>query len=259
MRRALVLVPLLLLGATDACLHVLDRCEAPAAGATLECPLPGWFDRAFDLHVPRTWDGKTPLRVIVAFHGGGGNRASAEIVTCPDGVVGGARCLPQQATEAGYLVILPDGTGTRPTRNVRTWNAGGGQGGWHCVSAGACEAGVDDVAWFDALLAEVRRIVPIDPKRVFLTGLSNGGAITHRLACERPSVVAAIAPFGGTNQFAAAGGRCDARVPILQVHGTEDPCWGYVTTEATCSILKPGRKVDNNLLSHLIPPIRVVS
>jgi len=229
--------------ATDACLHVLDRCGPASAGAALECPVPEWFDRAFAVHVPARWDGKSALPLIVAFHGGGGNRAAAEQVTCPDGEKGGARCLAAIANAAGYVVVFPDGTGTRPTRNVRTWNAGGGTGGWHCVSAGACEEGVDDVAYFDALLAEVRRVVAIDPRRVFLTGLSNGGAIAHRLACERGATIAAIAPVGGTNQFAAAGGRCDARVPILHVHGTEDPCWGYATTDATCSILKPGRKV----------------
>lgn len=205
--------------------------------------MPDWFDRAFDVQVPSGWDGKRPLPLLIAFHGGGGNRASAETVTCPDGQAGGSRCLAAIARAAGYVVVRPDGTGTRPTRNVRTWNAGGGVGGWHCVSAGACEEGIDDEAYFDALLAELRRLVPLDERRIFLTGLSNGAAMAHRLACARPTVVAAIAPVGGTNQFAAAGGACTAPVPILQIHGTEDPCWGYVTTDATCSILKPGRKV----------------
>lgn len=225
------------------CVKTLDRCERARPGASLECPVDGFFDRAFSIRVPAGWDGNTALPVIVAFHGGGGNRESAEAVTCPNGSPGEAGCLTNIANAAGYVLVLPDGTGLRPTRNVRSWNAGGGVNGWQCVSRGACQQGVDDVAFFDQLLVEVARVVPINPRRVFLTGLSNGGAISHRLACERPNVVAAIATVGGTNQFAVAGGRCDARVPVLAIHGSEDPCWGYDTGTAACAFLEPGRKV----------------
>lgn len=225
------------------CVKTLDRCERARPGASLECPIEKFFDRAFSIRVPAGWDGNTALPVIVAFHGGGGNRESAETVTCPNGASGEAGCLTALANAAGYALVLPDGTGLRPTRNVRSWNAGGGVNGWQCVSRGACQQGVDDVAFFDQLLVEVARVVPIDPRRVFLTGLSNGGAISHRLACERSSVVAAIATVGGTNQFAAAGARCDARVPVLAIHGSEDPCWGYETGTDACAFLEPGRKV----------------
>lgn len=225
------------------CLTTFDPCGRAPPGAALECPIEGVFDRAFSLRVPARWDGTTPLPVIVAFHGGGGNRRSAESVTCPTGTPGESACLSTVALAAGYALVLPDGTGLRPLRNVRSWNAGGGRDGWQCVSRGACQSGVDDVVFFDQLLATVERSIPIDRRRVFLTGLSNGGAISHRLACERPAVVAAIAAVGGTNQFAAAGGRCDARVPVLQVHGVEDPCWGYETRTSTCAFLEEGRKV----------------
>lgn len=227
----------------DACVPVLDRCGRASPGESRECPLEGVFDRGFSIRVPGAWDGVRALPVVFAFHGGGGNRQSAERVTCPDGEAGGAQCLAATANRAGYVVVLPDGTGTRPTRNVRTWNAGGDAAGWDCVSGGACAAEVDDVAFFDTLLAEVERVVPIDRKRVFLTGLSNGAAMAHRLACERADIVAAIAAFGGTNQFAIAGGRCDVSVPVLQVHGTDDPCWTYVTSSEACATLQPGKKL----------------
>ncbi len=225
------------------CVKTLDRCERAAPGASLECPMPEFFDRAFSVRVPSRWDGAAPLPVIVAFHGGGGNRLSAESVTCPNGEAGDPNGLTAIANAAGYAVVLPDGTGLRPLRNVRSWNAGGGTDGWQCVSRGACQQGVDDGAFFDQLLVELARVVPIDARRVFLTGLSNGGAISHRLACERPSVVAAIATVGGTNQYTAAGGRCAARVPVLAIHGSDDPCWGYETGTAACAFLEAGRKV----------------
>lgn len=226
-----------------ACVGTLAPCGQARPGDVLECPADAGFDRGLSIRVPRSWDGSTPLPVIVAFHGGGGNRRSADGVTCPDGVVGGPACLSTEATARGYVVVYPDGTGTRPFRNVRTWNAGGGRDGWDCTSGGACASGVDDVAFFDGLLAQIERIVPIDAKRVFLTGLSNGGAMAHRLACERPQRVAAIATVGAANQFAAAGGACEAQVPVLHIHGTEDPCWGYATSSASCLAQQAGRKI----------------
>lgn len=228
---------------TSGCLHVLDRCGRAVPGASLECPLASSFDRAFSIRVPPSWDGTSALGIIVAFHGGGGNRASAERVTCPDGEVGGADCLGAVANRAGYAVVFPDGTGTRPFRNVRTWNAGGGNDGWDCTSGGACASGVDDVAFFDALLEQVSQIVPLDRTRIFLTGLSNGGAMAHRLACERANVVAAIATFGSANQFAAAGRACATSVPVLHVHGTSDPCWSYETSSASCLTQHAGTKI----------------
>lgn len=240
-RGAAWVVPLVACGV--ACVKTLPRCERASAGASLECPIPDAFDRGFSLRVPAGWDGTSALPVIVALHGGGGNHRSAETVSCASGEPETAGCLSTVATAAGYAVVLPDGTGLRPTRNVRSWNAGGGVGGWQCVSRGACQQGVDDAAFFDLLLVEVARAIPVDPRRVFVTGLSNGGAMSHRLACERPNAVAAIAAVGGANQLAAAGGACEARVAVLQIHGSEDPCWSYVTGDAACASLEPGRKI----------------
>lgn len=217
------------------CVDPLDRCEDGAPGDQRSCPTPGWTDRAFDVRIPDDWDGATPLPVVFAFHGGGGRRRSAQSVTCPDGDVDDPACLGAEATARGYVIVFPDGTGARPLRNIRTWNGGGGVGAWQCTSGGACKSGVDDVAYFDALLDEVGRFVPVDPARIYATGLSNGGAITHRLACERADVLAAIAPVGSGNQYAAAGGACDVQVPVLAIHGTDDPCWRYETGSAACA------------------------
>ncbi len=226
---------LALAAATAGCVDPLDRCDAAGPGERLACPMPGWTDRAFDVVTPPAWDGVAPLPLVVAFHGGGGRRRAAESVSCPDGDVDDPACLGAQATARGYAVVFPDGTGTRPVRNLRTWNAGGGTGRWQCVSGPGCASGVDDIAYVDALLAELERIIPIDPARVFATGLSNGGAMSHRLACERADVFAAIAPVGAGNQFAAAGGACAQAVPVLAIHGADDPCWTFGTGAGACA------------------------
>ncbi|MBK6462029.1 MAG: hypothetical protein IPF92_13610 [Myxococcales bacterium] len=233
-----------LAGAPSACLSRAEPCAGVAVrpGDSLECPVPEWVDRGFDLEVPAGWDGRSPLPILFAFHGGGGNRRSAASVTCPDGKLDAPECLSAVAKAAGFALVRADGTGSRPARNVRTWNAGGGVGPWNCTSGGACASGVDDVRFFDDLLAEVGRVVPVDPKRVHLTGLSNGAAISHRLACERPARVASIVTLGGANQHVAAGGVCAGAVPVLHIHGTEDPCWAYETSGRSC-LSEDGEKV----------------
>jgi polyhydroxybutyrate depolymerase len=123
---------------------------------------------------------------------------------------------------------MPDGVRRRGLFGGRSWNAGGGRDGFRCVGGEACATDSDDVAYFDDLLAEVRRAVVTHDDQVFATGISNGGAMSHRLACERSEVVAAIATIAGAAQVQATPGCAPSRaVPVLHVHGTEDPCWGY--------------------------------
>jgi polyhydroxybutyrate depolymerase len=230
-RRLAAALPAVLAG----CLDRAADCPALdlGAGDTAACVTPGWLDRAFDLHVPPGWDGAAPLPAILLFHGGGANRVSSDRTTCPGGDVASPRCFVAQAGARGYAVIVPDGTGNRPLRGVRTWNAGGAPG-WECVSGGACQAGIDDIGYVGDVLAEVGRALPLDPRRRYATGISNGGALAHRLGCELAPPLAAIAPVGGANQFADTGGGCPGALPVLQLHGTADPCWQFEGGTRTC-------------------------
>ena len=87
---------------------------------------------------------------------------------------------------------------------------------------------VDDVGFLAGLVDDVGGRVAIDPKQVFVTGVSNGAMMATRLACERPDLVAAFAPVAGT---AAVGfeQRCadGDDVALLQIHGTADPLVRY--------------------------------
>lgn len=238
--RVFVPIQIVLLSiAVSACASAQPRTCTPAnarPGAALTCDVPGFERRPYDIHLPVDYVPARPVPVVLAIHGGGGNSGAAARTACPGGDVGSADCLHAMARREGAAVAYPNGTGARLARNVRTWNAGGGANGWQCVSGRACEDGVDDIAYFRALLADLSRWVAVDPRRVYATGLSNGGAMSHRLACQLAERVAAIAAVGGANQFATVSACAPPRpVPVLQIHGTADPCWRYEGGKAACA------------------------
>ncbi|UCH74472.1 MAG: hypothetical protein JSU82_01020 [Rhodospirillales bacterium] len=225
--------------ALAACAAAKQQTCGPAdarPNAILTCAMPGFEERPYNIHLPASYDAAHPVPVVLAIHGGGGNARGAARTTCPGGDPDSPDCLHAMAARDGVAVVYPNGTSSRLVRRLRTWNAGGGTGDWQCVSGRACKDGVDDIAYFTTLLAELAHWVAVDPSRIYATGLSNGGAMSHRLACEMADRIAAIAPLGGANQFAATTGCAPARpVPVLQIHGTADPCWRYEGGAASCA------------------------
>lgn len=70
---------------------------------------------------------------------------------------------------------------------------------------------------------------PIDPKRIYLAGMSNGGFMTTRFASEHPELIAAAASVAAGMRRTAAAGCSPARAVPLLMHGTDDrvvPCGG---------------------------------
>jgi polyhydroxybutyrate depolymerase len=205
-------------------------------GAALTCAVPGFDHRPYDIHLPAAYDAARPMPVVLAIHGGGGNAQAAARTSCPGGNIDSPDCLHAMAAREGVAVVYPNGTSARLLTHVRTWNAGGGSGGWQCVSGRACKVGVDDIAYFRALLADLSRWIAVDSRRVYATGLSNGGAMSHRVACQMADRIAAIAALGGANQYATTAACAPPRpVPVLQIHGTADPCWRYEGGKAACA------------------------
>jgi polyhydroxybutyrate depolymerase len=72
-----------------------------------------------------------------------------------------------------------------------------------------------------ALADEVATMACIDPKRIYSMGMSNGAYLSHRLACEQSSFVAAIGPVVGSLSVEL---ECtlDRAVPVIQISGSED-------------------------------------
>ena len=198
--------------------------------------------RGYAAYVPSSYDGFARLPVILVLHGGGGNRAFARKLTCPGGDETSPECFDVVAGAKGFLVVYPDGTGAPALPDLRTWNAGGGDAGWQCVSGYACNHAVDERAYFEALLRDLATVVHIDPKRVFATGHSNGAALSERLACEMPLAIAGIAPVAGGNQYSTLA-PCATATPVLEIHGTADPCWPFDGGTQSCADKNPGAKI----------------
>jgi polyhydroxybutyrate depolymerase len=203
----------------------------PTEAGQSVCTVPGFDDRDFILHVPKAFDGKTPLPVIFALHGGGGRKEGFGPITCPEGDETNANCLTNVANERGFVLVYPDGT--ESSLNLRTWGASEKKAGFQCVHA--CEENVDDIAYLKTLMDHVAKLVPVDPKRIFVTGFSNGGEMTYRVACELSDRVAAVAPVGGGNMIALTGTCAPSRpTPLLHIHGKSDPCYPLEGGVGTC-------------------------
>lgn len=198
--------------------------------------------RGYDLVVPGGYDGGAGFPLILALHGGGGNRDAQRKMGCPGGVLTSPACFDRVAAARGFLVAYPDGTGPVLAPNLRTWNSGGGANGWQCVSAYACNQNIDEKAYFTGLLADIAALVPVNLKRVYATGISNGAAMAERLACEFPQNVSAVASVAGGNQYSTTKA-CTSVTSVLEIHGTEDPCWLFDGGTASCADTNPGAKI----------------
>ncbi|HKQ98808.1 MAG TPA: hypothetical protein VJV75_13100 [Candidatus Polarisedimenticolia bacterium] len=177
-----------------------------------------------------------PTPVVLVLHGGGSRKEDMRLLTCPDGDPDNPSCMDRLADREGFIVVYPDGTQNYLWRTFNATSKDTATQGravaadYACVSGYACTTGVDDIAYFSALLDELERVVNVDRSRVFATGISNGAAMAHRLACEMSDRIAAIAPVAGGNQFSVFHPcRPGRAVPVIEFHGTEDPSWGYGT------------------------------
>lgn len=210
-------------------------CQYEKASVQRDLKVTGWSDRDYDIYLPPTYDCDAGADLVIAFHGGFGNKQSQSKVTCPDGNPENPDCLQNLATQAGFVVVMPNGSRQRRWNpRHRSFNAGGGTNAWNCVGGPNCEKAIDDVAYFKALLGAIRSLVRV--RNVYLTGISDGAAMCYRIACEMPTLVRAIAPVAGENQFLTTKGTScgNGRVSLLDFHGDADPCWKYDGGSGNC-------------------------
>lgn len=160
--------------------------------------------REYKVHVPDHL-GDKPAPIVMVLHGGLGSAEETEETTG----------MSSLADRHNFIAVYPNGIGGRlgKMKNHRTWNAGA------CCGRAARE-NVDDVNFLANVIADVISRFSGDPKRVYITGISNGAMMAYRMACERPALVTAIAPVAGTLAISKCNGA--DHIPILAIHGSDD-------------------------------------
>jgi len=180
-------------------------------------------DRSYLVHIPAKCDGKTPTPVVLALHGAAMN-GPMMAVFCG---------MNKKADEAGFIVVYPSGTGAGI---FLTWNPDGRTGKDRAddvpyiravlddlgsvVKVDTGKDRADDVAYIRAALDDLATVVKVDPKRVYATGMSNGGEMCYLLAAELSDRIAAVAPVAGTMVIEKADPK--RPVPLIHFHGTAD-------------------------------------
>lgn len=155
--------------------------------------------REYTLHLPPQFDGETPLPLVISIHGYTSSMQRNQSTTG----------FKSKADEEGFIVVFPQG---RPV------NAG--DLGWY--SRPNLPIGFpDDIEFMRDLIDHLAAEVNIDRTRVYATGLSMGGGMTHRLGCDLSEYITAIAPVAGAH---TQGDPCEPvrPVPTIALHGKLD-------------------------------------
>lgn len=160
------------------------------------------LSREYIVHVPaRRAAGPAP--VLMALHGGGGNM---DYQAKNYGLI-------EKSERSGFVAVFPNGYSRFPGGILATWNAG------KCCGQ-ARDKNIDDVGFLSEVIRRVQVQVNADRDRLFVTGMSNGGLMAYRLACELPGRIRGIAPVAGTDNTVA----CNPRqpVPLIHFHARDD-------------------------------------
>lgn len=159
--------------------------------------------RYYGAYLPVAYNGTTPWPVVLTLHGGGGNAL---------GTVGFTQ-MNNVADTANFIVVYPQGTqvGTK----CCSWAAG--------VGSPSDTLGIDDILFFNKLLDTLITQFNVDTNRIYSTGLSQGGYMSQRLACELSNRIAAVAPLC-SNLDSLQMISCNPTRPIsiMVINGTSD-------------------------------------
>ena len=175
------------------------RLAEDAGGEVHYVDHPGRGDRIVLVTPTEFVDGETPL--IVSLHGFGGNSAD-HAAYVP---------LHERVNSHGFALLLPNGA--LNAEGNRFWNPTD-----ECCEGG--KSGEDDVAYLTELVAAARKIKDFGP--VYFFGYSNGGFMSHHMACKGLPGLRAVASLAGTSYVEHSS--CDGAPPVsvLHIHGTED-------------------------------------
>lgn len=171
----------------------------------------GGTTRSYRLHLPANYTGSAAVPLVFNLHGYTSNAMQQEFYAGMNAV----------SDTAGFIVCFPDGLNN-------SWNSG-----FQLPYYG----GVDDVGFISVLIDSLQAGYNIDPARVYACGMSNGGFMSYRLACDLESRIAAIASVTGSMTTLQLNNcQCSRTMPVFEIHGTADATVPYNTNSLSMGI-----------------------
>ncbi len=194
--RAFVLVLFLLLAIPPALAFLAYRLSDRTNGRLSI----GEETRRYLLYVPPSYDPAAPAPLVISLHGFAQWPAHQSRLTGWN----------ELADEYGFILVHPSGTGF-PKR-------------WRASDASLSSP---DVAFLTTLLDELEAQYNIDPARIYVNGLSNGGGMSFALACQLSKRIAAFGGVGGAYLYPWEACQAARPVPAILFHGDADPIVPY--------------------------------
>jgi len=156
--------------------------------------------RTYEVHLPRSYDGTQPVPLVLALHGRLGNGPGEEKLAGLDKV----------SDKYGFLAVYPNGLD-------RSWADGRD-------ATPSDRNNVDDVKFLSALIDRMEQEYNIDRSRIYVMGMSNGGFMTARLACDLSNRIAAVGIVAASlSANTAADCHPEKPLSVLIIQGSEDP------------------------------------
>lgn len=165
----------------------------------------GGLTRDYRLYIPKNYNPSKAAPLVLNLHGLTSNAIQQEFY-------GDFRPI---ADTAGFLICHPNGT-VSVTTGLTFWNVG--------LAAGE---NVDDVGFIEALIDSLSAKYNIDSKRIYSTGMSNGGFMSYLLACASTRFAAIASVTGSSTPLIDIKCKTANAIPIMEIHGTADQTVPY--------------------------------
>ncbi len=161
--------------------------------------------RYYKVHVPKKYVAGQALPLLVVLHGGGGDMAIQANEDYYHQI--------SKSESEGFVAVFPNGPSAFKSGKLATWNAG------KCCGL-ARDSKSDDVGFIKEMIKRTESQLSIDSTRIFATGMSNGGMMAYRLACELPQIFRGVAAVAGTDNTDLC--QPSKPVSILHIHAQND-------------------------------------
>jgi polyhydroxybutyrate depolymerase len=178
--------------------------------------------RNFIVYLPSGYNNSGKMPLIFAIHGGSGT---------PEGMINIAN-FKTIADRDKVVLVYPEGV-------QKNWNDG--------RPTAPNQLGINDVGFFNQMCDYMINNYSVDAKKIYATGISNGGFMSTRLGCELSNRIAAIAVNAATIEATTIAPNCKPNrpVPALYIHGTTDPLVPFLGGQ-----ISAGGTAGGTILSH---------